>query len=564
MEDKRREMTGDTAGKDNRLEMAEGPAGDEMIGEFLERLGPSDQQKEDMWRRIEAAADPAGEAAELREVKAGADLSDKVTVLRAGKSEADIARKAAKVRGMKNAARVRRNIILRRAFAVAASLLLIIGGVTWVGNKGGADDVPALTGNVYAAESRVTDMSVEELLVSVGDPAAVSSIYVYAPKVYYLDDQRLVFGNATGLIIYDLKNDCVAGLIDMQAICSGYFNSDTIRTHVLVEGDTLTVYNTRGLSEELTDYGESTDAETVQNSDEPFGYYHTFDLSKPDGGLLTASGAGKEKAVFAELMEKGAAFEGEVYADAWDNIAFLQSSEMEELIGLDDNSYSELAYMTGANGNVKAGNVLISRGSGYELLTEQESGAVTAKKLNLGITDSVRETVKKQTALPAYRYTGDEAAVGAICNALAADQDSLYGDENDGGVNIPAPIIYGMEKSGDELLVFGNFWVERYIRQGNTLVSTSGGEMPACYHLRETADGYEIASVDAAGDGEMYTASIEEFTRDYPQITKKFFSEDNSKARDREKVAAVKAYSDASDLGIKYIKDFGWDPVELK
>lgn len=533
----RGETNMDNTRKDNMRE-------DELIREALDRLSPSEELKADMWSRIEASAQSADRKAVRSSTSGRSDMWKKTA---AGNGQT----------GSKN----RR--FVQRIIAVAAALVLIVGGVTWFSGRGGSGTVPVLAGNVYAMESRVTDMTAEEILVSVGDPDAAGDIYVYAPKIYYLDDQRLVFGNATGLIIYDLTNDKVAGLIDMQAICSGYYNSDTIRTHVLVEGDELTVYNTQGQSDNLAFSGDaSDDVGAAVPVDEPFGFYHKFDLSlmKGDGSLLEPAGSGDNKDVISELIERGSAFESETYVDAWDNIGFLQSDEMDELIGRDNNTYSELAYVRETAADGKTENILISRGDGYELLTELETGDIPVRQLDLGITDSVRQSVKALTSLPAYEYTGDDAAVGAICNALAADEENWYGREEDGGVNIPAPVIYGKEQNVDELLVFGNFWVERYIRQGNTLVCTSGGEMPACYHLKETADGYEIVSVDVAGDGEDYAESIKEFTKDYPAITDKFFG-DNS--NDAERIDAIRAYVDAHDIGIKYVKDYGWDPIEL-
>ena len=63
----------------------------------------------------------------------------------------------------------------------------------------------------------------------------------------------LIFGNGTGLVIYDLADSRVDGLVDMQAICSGYYNTDTIRTHVLVQDDKLIVYNTKSSGGNLTE-----------------------------------------------------------------------------------------------------------------------------------------------------------------------------------------------------------------------------------------------------------------------------------------------------------------------
>ena len=64
-------------------------------------------------------------------------------------------------------------------------------------------------------------MTANEVLVFTGDPAAHKDLDVYAPAIYYLDSDMLIFGNGTGLVIYDLADSRVEGLVDMQAICSG-------------------------------------------------------------------------------------------------------------------------------------------------------------------------------------------------------------------------------------------------------------------------------------------------------------------------------------------------------
>ena len=516
--------------EDRNKNMTEEAADEMLVKKAMDRLEPSDELKSSMWDRIEAAAAESGSQAET------AGKTEKITV---------------KKKSHKG--------FVRKFTAVAAALLLLVGGSTWLAGRNDVSEIPDLSGNVYASESRVTDMTAEQVLVSAGDPKDAGEIYVYAPKIYYLDDERIVFGNASGLIIYDLSENKVSGLIDMQAICSGYYNSNTMNTHVLVEGDELTVYNTKG-----RDDMNSGDEEATGAQEEPFGYYHVFDISKmpEDGGLLTCKKSGDDKEFIVKLMKKGAAFEKAVYEDAWDNIKYLQGKEMSDLIGTDTGTYSELAYIADTKGG-RTENVILSRGNGYELLRCKGGDEIDAEKLDLGITDEVRSKVKKLNSLPEYKYSGDDDALKVICDKLASDEESWYGDTGDGGVNIPAPVIFGKKQKDDELLVFGNFWLERYIRRGNTLICISGGEQPACYHLKKGSDGYEVASVDVAEDGDSYADSIRKFTKGYPEMTEKFLKHDSDEERNRERIKAIKSYVDANGIGIRYVKEYGWDPIAI-
>lgn len=526
------------------------------IKDAIDSLGPDDEQKADMWNRI------------------ASEHTMNSNNERAGRDE---------YRKPENTYEYRRASLKKRIAAIAAALILVMGGMAWysghpgneIGSKNSAD-LPSLVGYVYAAESRVTDMTAEEVLVAAGDPLAANEIYVYAPAIYYLDDEMLIFGNGTGLVIYNLAAGHVSGLIDMQAICSGYYNTDTVHTHVYVRGNELIIYNTSGTSE--------------SSAAEPFGYYHTFDLNYLPGyaALVEAAGSGNDEDTIRGFMEEGSDYEAEHYIDAWDNVEFLQSDEMDSAIGYYGGSYSENAYVRRTmdlrgeadpqHSSDETRSVLISTGNVPESDADSDEGTVeyylyTAKvasdgsdseddgkktELFLGIDDSMRASVSEMNKLPEYTYTGDDAAVGIICESLAKDEQGWYGD---GGVIIPAPVVYGQEKDGDELLVYGNFWVDRYIKQGNTLISVSGGAMPACYHLKQTGKEYMIVSVDMAEDGEGYADSIKEFTKGHSEYYDKFMSSEGQDENIRKEM--IKAYCDANDLGIKYYKDYGWDPVEL-
>ena len=144
----------------------------------------------------------------------------------------------------------------------------------------------------------------------------------------------LIFGNGTGLIIYDLADSRVEGLVDMQAICSGYYNTDTIRTHVLVQDDRLIVYNTKSNGGNLTE-NAGDDSENTEEAPEPWGYYHVFDLSKTtnDAALMDCIESGDDKDKINGFIEAGSAYEHEHLLDAFDNMAYLQSDEMDDIVG---------------------------------------------------------------------------------------------------------------------------------------------------------------------------------------------------------------------------------------
>ena len=358
----------------------------------------------------------------------------------------------------------------------------------------------------------------------------------------------LIFGNGTGLVIYDLADSRVEGLVDMQAICSGYYNTDTIRTHVLVQDDRLIVYNTKSNGGNLTE-NAGDDSENTEEAPEPWGYYHVFDLSKTtnDAALMDCIESGDDKDKINGFIEAGSAYEHEHLLDAFDNMAYLQSDEMDDIVGYGIGSYSENAFVSGTDENVLSKNVLVCRSKdahAYELCTETDrKGAEPVfTQLNLGITDAMRDEVSELNTLPEYKYNGDDLAIGAICEYLAKE----YSQENYTAgkrVAIPAPTIYRQDKNG------------------NTLISVSGGALPGCFHLVKDGDTYKIASIDAAEDGERYEESIKKMTEGFPGLYEMYFAGDSIDEKVRKE--AINDYVLSNGLGIDYYKDYGWDPVAL-
>ena len=507
------------------------------FNEALDSLIPDSTQKKEMWERIEACADvydlDKGNRTEVR-TKASA---------------------GGKKRSGSNLARI---------LAIAAAFIMVFGCATWFSSQN--EELPSLTGYVYAAESRATDMTADEILVFTGDPGENNDLDVYAPAVYYLDDSRLIFGNGTGLVIYNTAESHVDGLVDMQAICSGYYNTDSIKTHVLVQDDKLIIYNTKSEGGDVTEYAGD-DSENAAGSLEPWGFYHIFDLSqvKNDATLMDCIESGDDKDKIRGFIEAGSAYEHEHLMDAFDNMPYIQSSEMDDIVGYSLGSYSEYAFVSGTDGGSLAKNVLVCRDKSkhtYELCTEtgEKGSEPVFTTLNLGITDAMRSEVNELNKLPEYKYNGDDPAIGAICEYLAGE----YAKENyitGKCVAIPAPTIYRQEQVGGELLVFGYFWTDTYCKNGNTLISVSGGALPGCFHLVKEGDAYKISSIDAAEDGELYAESIRKMTEGFPGLYEMYFGSDSIDEKARKE--AITDYVVSNGLGIDYYKDYGWDPVAL-
>ena len=198
----------------------------------------------------------------------------------------------------------------------------------------------------------------------------------------------------------------------------------------------------------------------------------------------------------------------------------------------------------------------------YYLCTATKSGTEFSKaKLALPYTNKKEETDEKK--MPEFTYTGDEAEIASIVKYMK--EEARYDFEEEKTIWIPSYVIYGMVEKDGEVLVFGNFYDHTYHKIGNVLLESSGGEGPACFHLKKVGDGFEVVSVDHAGDGEDYAKDIKEFTKGYPGLYEKYMDwEENETMREEARKKYIKMYIEQNSLDVKYYKDYGWDPVKVE
>ena len=165
--------------------------------------------------------------------------------------------------------------------------------------------------------------------------------------------------------------------------------------------------------------------------------------------------------------------------------------------------------------------------------------------------------------LPAFSYSGDDAIMATLCEYLnQLDAQNMYAHEAN-SVYIPTPVIYGTEKSGDDIYVFCDLWSFWYYRNGNTLECESGGSAPARLLLHpdsDAASGYEVIEDLRTGDGSEYAAGIKKFCEGFPGMADRYFHSEKSDTDDI-RTELIRMYVQYNDLDIKYYKDYGWDPV---
>lgn len=172
--------------------------------------------------------------------------------------------------------------------------------------------------------------------------------------------------------------------------------------------------------------------------------------------------------------------------------------------------------------------------------------------------EAVEEEVVDTIDGSVYGYTGEDPVEAACYEYMA---ETVSKDYEAADASIPTVSIIKTDTSSEsETLVYGNFWIENYNIDADTLKCVSGGNYPGCMHVDNTT--YKVTAFDAVGDGSEFEPTAKEIFGDsYDEFMKAYSDSD---ARTELRKATVANYVKANGLDdIKYYQDEGWDPVEL-
>ena len=355
---------------------------------------------------------------------------------------------------------------------------------------------------------------------------------VYADPLVACSDAYIIFANERGLMIYGREEKAMLAALDLQALDCNYFNADTVVTHVMMQDQLLYIFN------------EYKDKDTKDA--------YTYDLAQV--GQESALNLVDDADEIAQILKSWKAYAKEHCKDTFDTVPAAQGEWSESR----DLRYSEECITWTDDRDAEWNSSLLTYDNGtYKLYTYavDDPTEIKTEVLNL----NVSEDATQQEGLPAFTYTGDDAVLKCICDYMCST-DQGYDTED--AVYIPAPVIYATVTRGDEITVFANLWSFVYKQNGNTLDCEAGGEQPSRLKLKADGNGgYTIEEHLTAGDGEDYAKDIRSFCKGYQVSAEKFMQS----GQDYEKIRRelVKMYVDNNGLDIRYIKDFGWDPIPL-
>ena len=117
------------------------------------------------------------------------------------------------------------------------------------------------------------------------------------------------------------------------------------------------------------------------------------------------------------------------------------------------------------------------------------------------------------------------------------------------------------ERNGEDILVWGDFWVFNYNQAGDTLKCVSGGSHPGLMHIRQTEKGYVVTGFDQVEDGSNNLPSAKKIFGDKYDA----FHAINSDSEAREKLRAdgLAVYAKNHNLSVTMYQDYGWPAKKL-
>ena len=156
----------------------------------------------------------------------------------------------------------------------------------------------------------------------------------------------------------------------------------------------------------------------------------------------------------------------------------------------------------------------------------------------------------------AYGYAGSDPVEAAVYKYLAEEVSKDYDDAE---VHIPTVNIVHIDFTPkDEILVYGDFWIENYNVEGDTLKCVSGGHYPG---MMQVSKDYVVTDFKQAADGEDFDSSAKEIFGDHYDDFMKIYSD--SDLRNELRKVTVTDYVNLNGLSVTKYQDEGWDPVEI-
>ncbi len=160
-----------------------------------------------------------------------------------------------------------------------------------------------------------------------------------------------------------------------------------------------------------------------------------------------------------------------------------------------------------------------------------------------------------------YGYMGEDPVEATVYEYVATTIAGNF-DVEEGMVSIPTvTIIDKIENEDGTVDVTGDFWVDNYTIEGDTLMNQSGGNFAGKLHIVMEGDAYKVDSFEAVGDGSEFEPTAKKIFGD--SYDKFMEINGDQEAREALRTETVANFVKANNLEVTQYQDFGWDPVQL-
>lgn len=152
----------------------------------------------------------------------------------------------------------------------------------------------------------------------------------------------------------------------------------------------------------------------------------------------------------------------------------------------------------------------------------------------------------------------EEALRQAISSYLVSEIGEFY---LKGELCIPVLQIAYEEDKGDQVCVWGDFWVYWYQVSGDTLKTVSGGNHSGCMTLSQQDGKMSVAAFEQTADGARFEESARRIFGNHYDVFQNMHS--NQDVREAVRQEQMMEYIRQNGLGIHHYQDYGWDAVSL-
>ena len=93
--------------------------------------------------------------------------------------------------------------------------------------------------------------------------------------------------------------------------------------------------------------------------------------------------------------------------------------------------------------------------------------------------------------------------------------DSISSQYAEADIRVPLPTVVAVDESnGEDIKVWGEFWVMNFNQAGDTLKLVSGGSHAGLMHIRQTEKGFEVTGFDQVADGSLFVKTAKKIFGD--------------------------------------------------